>query len=140
MYLDLKVHLVFNGNCEEAFNTYSKAFGGKIVFLFRKGDDKSIPTNEAEKNKISHIVLNADKLSLQGEDAPAGEQVITGSSKLVLVFKEMDKLQRVFETLSDGGTVVTPLGKTFFTEAIGEVVDKFGIRWLIMMTDEAYKG
>jgi PhnB protein len=41
--------------------------------------------------------------------------------------------------LSQGGTVVAPLEKTFYTEAIGEVIDKFGARWEIMVTDEDYK-
>ena len=137
--MDLNVHLVFNGNCEEAFNTYERLFNGEIVFLFRKGEDKTIQCGEVEKNKISHIVMNTEKFSIQGEDADAGIPVSTGSSKLVLVFKDLEELRNVFNVLSQGGTIVTPLEKTFFSELMGEVIDKFGIRWLIMMTDEGYE-
>lgn len=138
--MNLNVHLVFGGNCEEAFATYKEAFGGEIVFIFRKGEDESITVDDAEKNKIAHIVLNAENFSLQGEDADAGVPVTTGSSKLVLVFSDLEKLQAVFQTLSEGGTIVSPLEPSFFSESMGEVVDKFGIRWLIMMTDEDYQG
>jgi PhnB protein len=58
----------------------------------------------------------------------------------VLVFRDLKELQNVFSILSEGGTIVAPLEKTFFSESMGEVIDKFGIRWLIMMTDEDYGG
>lgn len=138
--MNLNVQLVFNGNCEEAFCVYKEIFNGEIVFLFRKEDDKSMEVSDAEKTKISHIVLNTEKFSLQGEDAGEGVPVVTGSSKLVLVFEDLSKLQHVFDVLSDRGTVVTPLEKTFFSESIGEVIDRFGVRWLIMMTDDDYDG
>lgn len=138
--MKLNVQLVFDGNCEEAFHTYKEVLDGEIVFLFRKGDDGSIKVGEMERNKVSHIVLNTERFSLQGEDADPDTRVITGSSKLVLVFEDLNKLQHVFDVLSDGGTVVTPLEKSFFSESIGEVIDKFGVRWLIMMTDDDYEG
>ncbi|NLI35793.1 MAG: hypothetical protein GX416_04655 [Bacteroidales bacterium] len=137
--MELNVHLVFNGNCEAAFSTYKELFNGEIVFLFRKGEDPTTKVNEAEKEKISHIVLNAEHFSIQGEDADAGIPVSTGSNKFVLVFKDLAKLQNVFNVLSDGGEIVAPLEKSFFSEAMGEVIDKFGIRWLIMMTDEDWE-
>ncbi|WP_321480541.1 VOC family protein [uncultured Bacteroides sp.] len=136
--MDLNVHLVFNRNCEEAFNTYKRLFNGEIVFVFRKGEDKTAQVDETEKDKISHMVMNTEKFSIQGEDTDIGTSVSTGSSKLVLVFKDLKELQNVFNVLSEGGTIVSPLEKTFFSESIGEVIDKFGIRWLIMMTDEDY--
>jgi PhnB protein len=137
--MNLKVHLVFGGNCEEAFNTYKSLFDGEIVFLFRKGDDKMAQVSDVEKNKIGHIVLKSEHFSLQGEDADAGTAVVTGNNnKLVLEFRDLKKTQHVFQVLAKDGDIVCPLEKTFFTEALGEVVDKFGIRWIIMMTDEDY--
>ena len=138
--MNLHMHLVFGGNCEEAFNTYKDLFNGKIIFIFRKGEDKTIQVSDMEKNKISHIVMNTENFNLQGEDANIGSHVATGSSKLVLEFRDMQKLQHVFQVLSKDGIIVTPLEKTFFSESIGEVIDKYGIRWLIMMTDENYEG
>jgi PhnB protein len=137
--MNLKVHLVFDGNCEEAFNTYKDLFNGEIAFLFRKGENKAAQVNDEEKNKIAHMVLNTENFSLQGEDADAEVAVTIGSGKLVLVFQDLKKLQHVFHVLSQGGTVVTPLEKTFYSEAIGEVIDKFGTRWEITMTDEDYE-
>lgn len=138
--MDLKVHLVFNGNCEEAFSVYKELFNGEIVFIFRKGEDKTMQICEEEKDKVSHIVLNTERFSLQGEDADKDIPVTTGTNKLVLVFEDLPKVKHVYDVLSKDGTIVSPLEKTFFTEAMGEVIDKFGTRWIIMVTDKDYMG
>jgi PhnB protein len=38
---------------------------------------------------------------------------------------------RYFNALLDGGQVMMPLGKTFFSPAFGMVTDKFGIHWMV---------
>ncbi len=137
--MKLKLQLVFPGTCEAAFNLYKDAFNGDIVFLFRKAEDKSIQVNEQEGDQISHMVLKTKYFEIGGQDADNGQTVNAGNNaKQVLVFTNLEELHRTFDLLSQGGEVVTPLEKTFFSEAIGEVVDKFGIRWLIMMTDDDY--
>jgi len=39
--------------------------------------------------------------------------------------------ERIFGELASGGTVVMPLGKTFWAALLGVVVDPFGVRSLI---------
>jgi PhnB protein len=137
--MKLNVHLVFPGTCEEAFNFYKEVLNGEITFLFRKKEDKSLQLNEVEEEKISHMILSTEYFNLGAEDAAEGEAVATGSNcKLVLVFTDIEKLRRVFDLLSQGGEVVAPLEKTFFCDAFGELIDKYGVRWLIMMDDEGY--
>lgn len=137
--MKLKLQLVFPGTCEAAFNLYKEAFNGEIAFLFRKSEDKSIQVSQQEGEEISHVVLKTKYFELGGQDADNGQTVNAGNNaKQVLVFTDLDELHRTFDLLSEGGDVVTPLEKTFFSDAIGEVVDEFGIRWLIMMTDDDY--
>ena len=40
---------------------------------------------------------------------------------------------RVFNALSDGGTVDMPLVKTFWSPRYGMVTDKFGVAWMVMV-------
>ncbi len=137
--MKLKLQLVFDGTCERAFNFYKEAFLGEIVFLFRKKEDKSMQVEERDKEQISHMVLKTEFFEIGGQDADSGQKVDGGNNaKQVLVFNDLPELHRTFDLLSQGGDIITPLEKTFFSEAIGEVVDKFGIRWLIMMTDDNY--
>jgi PhnB protein len=40
-------------------------------------------------------------------------------------------LRRIFDALSDGGTVKTPLEKMFWGDVFGALIDKFGIGWQV---------
>ena len=137
--MELKVHLVFAGTCESAFNFYQEIFKGEIIFLFRKKEDPTQELDETEKEKISHIILKTEQFELSGEDAEKNSDITINSTKLILVFRDMNELKRVFNALAVNGQLVTPLHKEFFTECSGELIDQYGIRWLIMMTDENYE-
>lgn len=137
--MKLKVHLVFSGNCEEALTFYKDALNGNIDFLFRKKEDKTMEVADADKEKISHMVVKTPHFDLAGEDANHDQKVIVGNNnKLVLVFCDLAECRRVFALYAQSGTVTMPLEKTFFCDAMGEVTDKYGISWIIMMTDDNY--
>ena len=40
--------------------------------------------------------------------------------------------KRVFDALAEGGNVTQPLQPTFFSEAFGMCVDRFGTPWMIV--------
>lgn len=137
--MNLKVHLVFAGICEEALNFYSETLNGKIDFLFRKKEDKDNEVAECDKEKISHMVVKTEHFDLAGEDANGNEKVIVGNNnKLVLSFYDLDRCKKVWAAFEKNGAVTMALQKTFFCEAMGEVTDKYGISWIIMMSDDDY--
>lgn len=137
--MKLKVHLVFPGNCEEALTFYSKVLNGEVNFIFRKKEEKGITVADADKDRISHMVVVTPHFELAGEDVNHDQEVIAGNNnKLVLVFQEADECRKVFDVFAQNGTVTMPFDKTFFCDGMGEVVDRFGITWLIMVTDEGY--
>jgi PhnB protein len=39
--------------------------------------------------------------------------------------------ERLFTALADGGKIMMPLGKTFFSPSFGIVVDRFGVCWMV---------
>ena len=41
--------------------------------------------------------------------------------------------QKLFSALTDGGQVLQPLVKTFFSSSFGMVVDKFGVMWMVVV-------
>ena len=61
----INFYLLFNGNCEEAFNFYKSAFGIDFTFIGRYGDippqNGMPPISEDEKNKIENICLPKKK-------------------------------------------------------------------------------
>jgi PhnB protein len=41
--------------------------------------------------------------------------------------------RRAFDALAAGGTVEMPLMKTFWSPCYGQVTDKFGVGWMVMV-------
>lgn len=44
-----------------------------------------------------------------------------------------EEVDRVFSSLAEGGIVVRPLGKVFFCEYYGRIIDRFGAVWELMI-------
>lgn len=137
--INLKVHFVFPGTCEEALLFYAAVLGGTVDFVFRKKENPSLEVDETEREKIEHMVIKTPYFELGGEDEELGQDVRVGNNyKLILEFFVLEECRRVFEQISIGGNITVPLEPNFFSEACGEVTDKYGVRWLLMMTDENY--
>jgi PhnB protein len=47
----------------------------------------------------------------------------------MLSLKEVEGAQRLFDELSENGTVHVPLQETFWALRFASVTDQFGIRW-----------
>ena len=50
---------------------------------------------------------------------------------LSLVYPSVADAKRVFDALADGGRVSMPVQKTFWAEAFGMLVDRFGTPWMV---------
>ncbi len=48
-----------------------------------------------------------------------------------LIYPSNDKAKQVFEALTNGGGVVMPMQKTFWSEAFGMGTDRYGTPWMV---------
>jgi len=53
---------------------------------------------------------------------------------LSLWAKTEAEADRKFAALAEGGQVQMPLGRTFFSPRFGMVADKFGIGWMVLVS------
>ncbi len=127
---DLKLmvmpYLQFNGNCEEAFNFYADAFGGKISFLSRLNGDTHNPVMHAT------VTLTENGGSVSGADVDK-HVVISGMSILVL-FPSRERIDEIAPKLSEGGTLVhgfTPHPPPDNKGGGAEIIDKYGHTWFL---------
>lgn len=131
----LQPYLVFNGNCEEAFNFYKSVFGGEFGMISRFSDiPPEIAHPEAEKNKIIHISLPIGKSSvLMGSDSPEVYGTIKSGDSMS-IFVETDSASQAdsyFQGLAEGGKINMPMADTFWGSWFGMLTDKYGINWMI---------
>lgn len=132
--IKLNPYLNFGDNCEEAFNFYKSVFGGEFTFIGKFGDmPGEMAVNESEANKIMHVSLPVGDVDLMGSDTPSEfSSPNPGNNISVSVnVDSVDEANRIFNALSDGGDILIPIDKSFFAQAFGMFVDKFGIRWMV---------
>lgn len=132
----LNPYLNFDGNAREAMETYREIFGGKLdINTFGEfgatGDDG--PPAEG----IMHSRLTTDDgFTLMGSDTPPGMDAWANGA-ISLSGEEKDTLSRYFEALSDGGQVQVPLERQMWGDIYGHCVDRFGITWMVNISDQA---
>ncbi|RAJ76534.1 PhnB protein [Chitinophaga dinghuensis] len=127
-------YLNYKGNCEEAFNHYKKVFGGEFAFLSRFSEmPPDHPCDPDEKDKIMHVSLPIGNTILMGSDIPKKfDNTTFGNNFAVTVAPETkEEATQIFNGLAEGGNVTMPLGPTFWAEAFGMLVDKFGVSWMV---------
>jgi PhnB protein len=133
-------YLNFPGKTEEAFNFYKKIFktefSGKGIQRF--GDIPAgaghPPVSDNIKNMILHVELPiVGGHVLMATDAPGemGFILTQGNNMHICVEPETRKeTKRLFDALSEGGTITMPLEDMFFGAYFGECTDKYGINWM----------
>jgi PhnB protein len=129
-------YLSFNGNCEGAFKFYKSIFGGEFEYIGRYKDmpgEQSVP--DTEKEKIMHVSLPiGGNTVLMGADSSEYFGVVTkfgDNISLSINTEKEEDAKRIFKALSEGGKILMPLEKTFWSTLFGHVVDKFGIYWMV---------
>jgi PhnB protein len=131
--MQLNPYLFFNGDCEAAFGLYAKTLGGEIEMLMRYGDAPGGDGNPALRDKVIHASLTFGGQRLMGSDAcPPQHPYITPEGFSVCVnVDSVAEARRIFDAFAAGGTVRMPLDKTFFAQAFGLLVDRYGTPWMI---------
>lgn len=130
----LDTYLFFDGNCAEAMRFYEPTLGGKLEALMTyaqmpEGCDKMPP---GSGDRIMHACLLLDGRRLMASDSMIGQpyEGMKGFS-VALGYPTAADAQRVFTALSEGGKVIMPVEKTFWAEAFGMLVDRYGTPWML---------
>ncbi|MCD7971844.1 MAG: VOC family protein [Candidatus Azobacteroides sp.] len=132
----LEPYLIFDGNCEEAFNFYKSLFGGDFTSFVRYKElieGNLLP--KAEQDRILFISLPiGEGIRLMGADVTSENKVSSGDNialSLSLGTLEEEDTKYFFNKLSEGGEVLMPFQETYWSDKFGMCRDKFGIQWRI---------
>jgi PhnB protein len=129
--MNLNPYLHFNGQAEQALHFYAEVFDGDIGTISRFGESPmEIP--DSQKALVMHAQLEFDGNTLMLSDSL--HQAVTNGDNLSLsinLTQDEQTANRIFNALSNGGTVIMPLEKAFWGAVFGMTVDRFGIRWMV---------
>ena len=124
----LQIYVTFPGTAREALSFYKDVFGGALSLHTYEEFGRS----DGPPDAIAHATLDG-VVSLAGSDASAGEETVRmqGLQLSLLGAAEPSVLHEWFDKLGSGGTVIDPLARKPWGATDGQVVDRFGLRWLI---------
>src|SRR5690348_2691936 len=126
----LNPYISFNGDARDAMEFYKSVLGGKLD-LNTFGSLGGAEGDDADK--IMHAQLETDAgFTLMGADTPSHMEFTPGNTMTVsLSGDDGDQLRGYWEGLSEGGNVTVPLEKQMWGDEFGMVVDRFGVAWMV---------
>lgn len=129
--------LNFGGSCRDAIQTYEKAFQGKISCLITYGeaqDPAYLPLlKEDQMDYIYHSELVLGDQRIIMSDHVDIEFQTCYSSFLTLMYETKEEVQRAYEVLKEGSKTIYPMEATPYSACRVVFVDRFGIRWGLMV-------
>ncbi|WP_394757409.1 VOC family protein [Rhodoferax sp.] len=135
--MTLEPYLFFNGRCEEAIAFYQEAIGAEVTSQMRMNEAPDPPPPGAVppgfENKIMHANLRIGAMNLMVSDGNSEVPPRFTGFTLSLGVADTAQAERSFNALAQGGKVLMPLGKTFWSPCFGMLEDRFGVGWMVIV-------
>lgn len=131
-------YLPFNGNCEEAVNTYIEAFGGEIYGMSRWSENTFDVTPD-QIGKVMHVEFALGNTHMAAGDTFDRIDIDTGI-KLMIHMESEEEALKAISVLAEGGTVLSPLHPHPEPDDGGcgsMTKDRFGYMWIITCPNPA---
>ena len=125
-------YLYFDGQCETALRYYEQCLGGEIVYLMRYAESPVAGQVPPEwGNRVYHATLSFGTQTLGAADTAPGDYRRPQGYSLMLGIDAPADADRIFEKLSERGSVQMPLQETHWAKRFGVLTDQFGTPWMI---------
>ncbi len=135
--IQVQPYLFFEGRCEEALEFYRRALGAEVMALMRSKDSPdpamTIPGGEDE---VIHAMFRIGETTLLASDGRCQGSPSFQGFALSLTAPGETEAERQFAALGEGGQVLMPLMKTFFSPSFGMIADRFGVSWMIYVAKD----
>ncbi|MFJ8237119.1 VOC family protein [Ureibacillus sp. NPDC094379] len=113
---------IFVDQCVEAMTYYKDLFNGKVMNLQLDDTGKCFYGELHIGESIIHFSDTFGKTD-------TGNQV-----RISLECESEEEIQKVYKSLSEGATITVPLQQTFWGALHANLIDQFGIGWLLNYT------
>ncbi|MBV8681009.1 MAG: VOC family protein [Aquitalea sp.] len=132
--MKINPYLMYNGQCEAAFQFYQRCLAANLTALHRYADapceQPMVPADFADK--IMHARLESHGTVLMGSDCPpAMYQGAVKSCSVSLNVESAEQAEQVFAALAENGQITMPIQSTFWALRFGCLIDQFGVPWMI---------
>ena len=122
----LNPYLLFPGTAREALTFYHGIFGGELTIM-TFGDLGA--GDQMPADNVMHGRLDTEAgYTLMASD---GSEGTIGDRIMVSISGDEDRLREYWAGLSEGAEVTRPLEAMSWGDELGQLTDRFGVRWMV---------
>lgn len=130
--MQISPHLIYDGQCREAFVAYQNILGGKLATLMTFGESPIAASVDRKwHSRIVHATLVLEGAELNGADVLPHDYRRPQGFSVILSLGDVERARGIFVALAEGGQVNMPFQSTFWSPGFGVVVDRFFVPWEI---------
>ncbi|MBE1582506.1 VOC family protein [Nonomuraea angiospora] len=132
MSVNTVTHLNFRGNARAALTFYQSVFGGDLAVVTYKDAGGAQEPSEADQVMWGQVSAAAG-FEVMAYDVPSRLPYSRGENAFFVSVRgeTAEEITAYWERLSDGATVLQPLGPAQWAPLYGMLTDRFGVTWVI---------
>lgn len=139
--MKMHAYLMFDGQCEAAFNRYAEVFGGKLEMMRYADSPEDMEVPAEYLQRVMHVCLTVgDQLLMTSDNLPQYPYEGIKGCSVSLQVDNVPEAERLYEALSAGGSVQMELQATFWATRFAMLTDRFGVSWMINCMVDSQQG
>ncbi|MFF5264505.1 VOC family protein [Actinomadura viridis] len=137
MSVNTVTHLNFRGAARAALTFYSSAFGGDMAVVTYKDAGNVQEPSEADQVMWGQVAA-ANGFRVMAYDVPSHMPWNQGENAFFVSVRgdAAEEVTAYWERLSEGATVLQPLGPAQWAPLYGMLRDRFGVTWVLDVVSE----
>lgn len=137
MSVNAVTHLNFRGDARAALTFYQSVFGGDVVVVTYKDAGNVQDPSEADQVMWGQVAAGSG-FCVMAYDVPARLPWNQGENAFFVSLRgeATEEVTSYWEKLSDGATVLQPLGPAQWAPLYGMLKDRFGVTWVVDVVSE----
>ncbi|WP_192985724.1 VOC family protein [Pseudomonas sp. EggHat1] len=139
--MKMHAYLMFDGQCEAAFNHYVEVFGGNLEMMRYADSPEDMEVPAEYQQRVMHVCLTVgDQLLMASDNLPQYPYEGIKGCSVSLQVDNVPEAERLYEALSAGGSVQMELQATFWATRFAMLTDRFGVSWMINCMVDSQQG
>jgi PhnB protein len=132
MSLTVTTHLNFRGDARAALAFYHSVFGGQQTLVTYADMGQGDRADEADQIMWGQVATD-DGFRIMAFDILSPRPFDAGTSAFFISLRGTapEEIQAHWDALSDGATILHPIGEAPWSPLYGMLTDRFGITWII---------
>jgi PhnB protein len=132
MSVNVVTHLDFRGDARSALAFYQSVFGGEMAAVTYKEAGNVQDSSDADAVVWGQVTADSG-FRVMAYDVPARLPWSQGENAFFVSLggETADEVTAYWERLTDGATVLQPLGPAQWSALHGMLKDRFGVTWIV---------